>query len=134
MICNQSKITMHVKKVGKIQIYISLISGEKIRHQKHIEMMELVYKKVETAIINMFHMLRNIQKNKHDGGKVKDITINLQIQETQQILRINIKEKQTEANYRLMAENQEQKNLQISCEQVKTKRARGKKHYIQRNK
>lgn len=70
-------------------------------------MMELVYKKrLKTAIINMFHMLRNIQENKHDGEKVKDITINLQIQETQQTLRrINIKEIQTKANYSLTAEN-----------------------------
>lgn len=51
-------------------------------------------------------MLRNIQENKHDGEKVKDITINLQIQETQQTLRrINIKESQTKANYSLTAEN-----------------------------
>lgn len=72
-------------------------------------------------------MLRNIQENKHDGEKVKDITINLQIQETQQTLRrINIKEIQTKANYSLTAENQEQKNLQIGCGQVRTKGAREK--------
>lgn len=61
-------------------------------------MMELAYKKVKTAIINMFHMLRSIQeKSTMRGGKVKDITINLQIQEPQQ--------NHTEINHRLMAEN-----------------------------
>lgn len=52
-------------------------------------------------------MLRGTQENKHDEGKKgKDITINLQIQETQQILsRINIKENDAEANHRLMAED-----------------------------
>lgn len=65
-------------------------------------MMELAYKKVKTAIINMIHMLRSIQEKNHNGGrKVKDVTINLQIQETQQ--------NHTEINHRLIAENQEPK-------------------------
>lgn len=62
-----SKTTMYIKKSEK---YVFFNHNWEKNQTLETEITDngLAYKEVKTAIINMFHVLKNIQEKKHIGG------------------------------------------------------------------
>lgn len=76
-------------------------------------MMELAYKKVKTAIINMFHMLRSIQEKTTMGGGSE--ICNYKFIDPRNSTKPH--RNKSQANGGKLGT----KNLNISCQQVRTK-------------